>query len=559
MAAVLAAADAFFRAWVASGTPFVARFQRACGVTAAGPTRPVVHLLMVLGASLGNELFFISFLPFLFWEVDSGMARRVVLQWGTSYWLGQALKDLVQMPRPPAQAVVDASNSASIVAVWRTPRHLNGGGGSSSGSGGGSGGSSGGGSGSCAGGSEGGGPTPKLGVVRLERHYETEGGMPSTHAMNALSMPWLVVLLSRERVRQAFAGAAPDDGAGAGAARGDVILLLGAAAWTVLCVTSRLYMGVHCPADLVVGAALGLVIFALHASLGGAVDAWVLTGDFSWALLPLAMVVLSVLYPRPRTPRWVSTPGDTVLILGVVAGVCSSTRLCAELGATDDAARALGRGGAVGTVARVLCGFALLVLTRAVVKPPAVFVAESLLGPLFVDDDEDGSVSASRGIGGAAAALNAAAAAHSRPAGGGDGGGDSGDAAPAGTLRRRKHVELAYAPEGGVEAAAAPAAAAVVKAAATPSMVVAAPAPAQPKPSGLRISVPPLPTPTPTPSPSPPARAAARRAVPAAQRYAVELPVKFLVYFLVGFNTQFTAKLLFQQLGPLGKDFGLRL
>ena len=47
--------------------------------------------------------------------------------------------------------------------------------------------------------------------------------------------------------------------------------------------------------------------------------------------------------------------------------------------------------------------------------------------------------------------------------------------------------------------------------------------------------------------------------LPAAQRYAVELPVKFLVYFLVGFNTQFTAKLLFQQLGPLGKDFGLHL
>ena len=106
--------DAFLRAWVASGTPFVARFQRACGVTAAGPTRPVVHLLMVLGASLGNELFFITAIPFLFWEVDSGMARRVVLQWGTSYWLGQALKDLVQMPRPPARAVVDASNAASI-------------------------------------------------------------------------------------------------------------------------------------------------------------------------------------------------------------------------------------------------------------------------------------------------------------------------------------------------------------------------------------------------------------------------------------------------------------
>ena len=47
--------------------------------------------------------------------------------------------------------------------------------------------------------------------------------------------------------------------------------------------------------------------------------------------------------------------------------------------------------------------------------------------------------------------------------------------------------------------------------------------------------------------------------MPAAQRYAVELPVKFVVYFLVGFNSQFTAKLIMQAMGPLGKDFGLRV
>ena len=84
--------------------------------------------------------------------------------------------------------------------------------------------------------------------------------------------------------------------------------------------------------------------------------------------------------------------------------------------------------------------------------------------------------------------------------------------------------------------------------------------------SGLRISVPPLPQ-SPTAAESAAEEennAAAKKAprlfsVPAGERYAVELPVKFVVYFLVGFNSQFAAKLLFQHLGPLGKDFGIRL
>ena len=45
--------------------------------------------------------------------------------------------------------------------------------------------------------------------------------------------------------------------------------------------------------------------------------------------------------------------------------------------------------------------------------------------------------------------------------------------------------------------------------------------------------------------------------VPSGQRYAIELPTKYCVYFIVGFNCLFTCKLLFQQMGGISKDFGL--
>ena len=47
---------AWLLAWVIRGTPSVARFQRACGVTAQGPTNWLLHPIFSLGAQLGNEV-----------------------------------------------------------------------------------------------------------------------------------------------------------------------------------------------------------------------------------------------------------------------------------------------------------------------------------------------------------------------------------------------------------------------------------------------------------------------------------------------------------------------
>ena len=47
---------------------------------------------MSAGAALGNEMFYILFLPFLFWNVDVRLGRGVVVMWGVLYYIGQLVK-----------------------------------------------------------------------------------------------------------------------------------------------------------------------------------------------------------------------------------------------------------------------------------------------------------------------------------------------------------------------------------------------------------------------------------------------------------------------------------
>ena len=72
----------------------VAAFQKLCGVKDGKPTNMFLHALFTFGAALGNEITFILFLPYLFWEYDVVIARRVVMLWGLLYYVGQSLKDL---------------------------------------------------------------------------------------------------------------------------------------------------------------------------------------------------------------------------------------------------------------------------------------------------------------------------------------------------------------------------------------------------------------------------------------------------------------------------------
>lgn len=107
-----------------------------------------LYHLFHFGANLGNEIFYIMFFPFWFWNIDGFVGRRVCIFWCCFMYIGQALKDIIKIPRPPSPP-----------------------------------------------------------VFRLEKRYALEYGMPSTHAMVGTGMPFAIFIMTQERYNVRFVSA----------------------------------------------------------------------------------------------------------------------------------------------------------------------------------------------------------------------------------------------------------------------------------------------------------------------------------------------------------------
>lgn len=99
-----------------------------------------LYYLFTLGTELGNELFYISFFPFMTWNVDPLVARQLIALWVWVMYLGQCTKDLVRWQRPASPP-----------------------------------------------------------VIKLEVFYASEYSMPSTHAMSGTAVPLGIFLLTYGR------------------------------------------------------------------------------------------------------------------------------------------------------------------------------------------------------------------------------------------------------------------------------------------------------------------------------------------------------------------------
>jgi sphingosine-1-phosphate phosphatase 1 len=103
------------------------------------------YYLFLFGTELGDEIFYLTFIPFWFWNIDGAAGRKIVLVWATIMSIGQALKDIICWPRP-----------------------------------------------SC----------PP--VVRLQKKWSLEYGMPSTHAMIGVSIPFSVFFFTINKYNYPF-------------------------------------------------------------------------------------------------------------------------------------------------------------------------------------------------------------------------------------------------------------------------------------------------------------------------------------------------------------------
>ncbi|XP_028997898.1 sphingosine-1-phosphate phosphatase 1-like [Betta splendens] len=93
--------------------------------------------LFTFGTELGNEMFFIVFFPFLFWNIDALVSRRLIVVWAWNLFVGQSTKDMIRWSRPASPP-----------------------------------------------------------VVKVEVFYNSEYSMPSTHAMTGTAIPFCVFMLT---------------------------------------------------------------------------------------------------------------------------------------------------------------------------------------------------------------------------------------------------------------------------------------------------------------------------------------------------------------------------
>ncbi|XP_067851519.1 sphingosine-1-phosphate phosphatase 2 isoform X1 [Heptranchias perlo] len=104
------------------------------------------YYLFRFAAALGQEIFYITFLPFTYWNFDPFVTRRLVGVWAIVMYLGQASKDIIKWSRPLSPP-----------------------------------------------------------VVKLETRVDAEYGMPSTHAMAATAISFTFLITTMYRYKYSFA------------------------------------------------------------------------------------------------------------------------------------------------------------------------------------------------------------------------------------------------------------------------------------------------------------------------------------------------------------------
>ncbi|XP_041668341.1 sphingosine-1-phosphate phosphatase 1 isoform X2 [Cheilinus undulatus] len=95
------------------------------------------YYMFTFGTELGNELFYITFFPFIAWNLNAFVGRRLILIWVWVMYLGQCTKDLLGWSRPASPP-----------------------------------------------------------VVKVEMFYNSEYSMPSTHAMSGTAVPFSLFFLT---------------------------------------------------------------------------------------------------------------------------------------------------------------------------------------------------------------------------------------------------------------------------------------------------------------------------------------------------------------------------
>uniref|UniRef100_A0A1B6HP62 Phosphatidic acid phosphatase type 2/haloperoxidase domain-containing protein n=1 Tax=Homalodisca liturata TaxID=320908 RepID=A0A1B6HP62_9HEMI len=201
------------------------------------------YYLFLFGTYLGDEVFYASFIPFWFWNIDGAVGRRIVMVWTIIMYIGQGIKDVVCWPRPTSPP-----------------------------------------------------------VFRLQKKWSLEHGMPSTHAMVGIAIPFSVIIYTMTRYQYPVA-----------------LGLAVAVTWCAIISLSRIYLGMHSVLDVVVGLILAMLLMVPVVPIVDSLDVFLLTNR--WSPLILIAVTIPMIAYYPTTTHWTPTRGDTTTIVAFCVGI----------------------------------------------------------------------------------------------------------------------------------------------------------------------------------------------------------------------------------------------
>lgn len=80
-----------------------------------------LDLYFRLATELGYEPFYITFVPFLYWNIDTMLSRYLVLTWAISMYLGQGAKQVFRIKRPTSPPVIRLETNPGLESEYGFP------------------------------------------------------------------------------------------------------------------------------------------------------------------------------------------------------------------------------------------------------------------------------------------------------------------------------------------------------------------------------------------------------------------------------------------------------
>lgn len=133
---------------------------------------------------------------------------------------------------------------------------------------------------------------------------DTDWGLPSHHALLGVNMPWYLWFYMYENYQLEPIVAA--------------VLFTVLATWSFCVMFSRVYLGMHSPADVVTGGILGCLLLSVWLQVDDMVDFYMATSNSCYVILAV-VIVLMWIHPDPH-PLTI-TYDDTMAMAGITVGV----------------------------------------------------------------------------------------------------------------------------------------------------------------------------------------------------------------------------------------------